>query len=329
MKKYGPGAELTEPSERLEEILPLQLRDIKKQDLTPPSQTKRGGAGVFDARSLCHAVIVPFDKLHDNVPGGSSEPYVNNPLRVREITGEYRPAQKDKEGWDRLCYVVAEVQRINRAEFTRKVLHQILIEVYRRLEQTRVTYPAPSRASHKRTLEVVSLFLSEKSGGDRALAVAYALFATVKTETALFGEIRRARITASDAATGMIADIECYGRNSELLLAVEVKDQQLTLTHVQDKLKNARAKGVRELMFVVQQSVAEWERTDIEQLVEKEFASGQNVYVLNLERLAEGLLALFGEKGRTRFLREVGNSLDAYALSVLHRRRWAELLRGM
>ncbi len=192
-----------------------------------------------------------------------------------------------------------------------------------------VTYPAPSRASHRRTLEVTTRFLSEKSGGDRALAVACALFETVKAETALFTEVRRAKVTASDASTGMIADLECYGRKHELLLAVEVKDQALMLTHVQDKLKNARAKGVRELMFVVLQSTAEKERTGIEQLVEKEFASGQNVYILNLVKLAEGLLALLGERGRTRFLREVGSSLDAYALSVLHRRRWAELLREM
>jgi hypothetical protein len=114
-----------------------------------------------------------------------------------------------------------------------------------------------------------------------------------------------------------------------MLLAVEVKDQQLTLTHVEDKLKHARAKGVRELLFVVQQSVAGQDRAGIERLMEREFVSGHNIYVLDLPRLAEGVLALMGEKGRTRFLREVGRSLDAYALQVHHRRRWAELLQGI
>ncbi len=292
-------------------------------------QAKRGGKGAFDARTLCHGPIVRFDKEHENALGGSAEPYVNNPVRVPELTRKYRQAQKDKDGWDALCLVVGQVERVNRPAFTQQVMRQILMETHRRLEQTRVTYPAPSRASHRRTLEVIERFLSEKSGGDRMLAVVSALLETVKAETGLFSEVRRARVTASDDSTGMVADIECYGKQGALLLAVEVKDQQLTVTHVEDKLKNARAKGVRELMFVVQQSVSPADENGIGQLMEREFASGQNVYVLDLRRLAEGLLALLGESGRTRFLREVGRSLDEYALQVHHRRRWAEFLREM
>lgn len=292
-------------------------------------QAKRGGQGAFDARTVCHGPIVRFDQDHENVLGGSAEPYVNNPVRVPELTHKHREAQKDKDGWDALCLVVDRVERTNKPAFTLQVMRQILIEVYRRLEQARVTYPAPSRASHRRTLEAVERFLSEKSGGDRMLAVVYALLETVRVETSLFAQVRRARITASDDSTGMVADIECYSKQGTLLLAVEVKDQLLTVTHVEDKLKNARAKGVKELLFVVQQSMSEADKNGIGKLIEREFPSGQNIYVLDLRRLAEGLLALLGETGRTRFLREVGRSLDEYALQVHHRRRWAELLREM
>ncbi|MBM3315368.1 restriction endonuclease, SacI family, partial [candidate division WOR-3 bacterium] len=237
--------------------------------------------------------------------------------------------QKDKKGWDALCYVVGVVERANKPAFTLRAFRQVLLEVYRRLEQTHVTYPAPSRASHGRTLDVIAGYLSEKSGGERMLAVVAALMEVVKTETALFGEVRRAKVTAADKATGMVADIECFDKQGGLLLAVEVKDQQLTLTHVQDKLRNARAKGVKELLFVVQQSLAGPDREGVDRVADKEFASGHNIYVLDLRRLAEGVLALLGERGRTRFLREVGHSLDAYALQVQHRRRWAELLQEM
>jgi hypothetical protein len=312
-------------------VLPTQILAKLVQSKTDARclQAKRGGRGAFDARTLCHGPVVRFDKEHENVLGGSAEPYVNNPVRVPELTRKYRTAQKDKDGWDALCKVVGRVERINKPSFTLLIMRQVLIETHRRLEHTHVTYPAPSRASHRRTLEVIDRFLSEKSGGDRMLAVVSALLETVKAETALFNEVRRARVTASDDSTGMVADIECYSKQGTLLLAVEVKDQQLTITHVEDKLKNARAKGVRELLFVVQQSVAEAEQSGIGKLMEREFASGQNIYVLDLSRLAEGLLALLGEAGRTRFLREVGRNLAEYALQVHHRRRWAELLRDM
>jgi hypothetical protein len=121
-------------------VLPTQVlaKHIQPKADARCLQAKRGGRGAFDARTLCHSAIVHFDKQHDNVLGGSAEPYVNNPLRVPELTRKYRGAQKDKVGWDTLCYVLGQVERVNKPAFTLKVLRQVLIEVYRRLEQTRV-----------------------------------------------------------------------------------------------------------------------------------------------------------------------------------------------
>ena len=57
-------------------------------------------ADSFDARTIAHDVIVPFDRANQRVLGGSPEPYVNNPLRVPAVTAEYRSAQKHKDEWD-------------------------------------------------------------------------------------------------------------------------------------------------------------------------------------------------------------------------------------
>jgi len=48
-------------------------------------QVAWGVPGAFDARTIAHDVIAPFDKANRNVLGGSSEPYVNNPLRVWHV----------------------------------------------------------------------------------------------------------------------------------------------------------------------------------------------------------------------------------------------------
>ncbi len=46
------------------------------------------------ARQVAHKVIVPFDQQHNQVLGGSKEPYVNNPLRYPGITLDYRNQQR-------------------------------------------------------------------------------------------------------------------------------------------------------------------------------------------------------------------------------------------
>lgn len=43
-------------------------------------QARSPRPGAFDARSVCHKVIVPFDRENNRVLGGSAEPYLNNPV---------------------------------------------------------------------------------------------------------------------------------------------------------------------------------------------------------------------------------------------------------
>src|SRR5438552_3214789 len=61
-------------------VLPTQLL-AKLADPTIDCrclQASRGDAGAFDARTVAHGVIVPFDRDNDKVLGGSAEPYVSN-----------------------------------------------------------------------------------------------------------------------------------------------------------------------------------------------------------------------------------------------------------
>jgi hypothetical protein len=59
--------------------------------------------------------------------------------------------------------------------------------------------------------------------------------------------------------------------------------------------------------------------------VAKEFAAGQNLYVLNLVELAESILALTGEESRRYFLIDVGEQLDKYS-DTKHRLAWKKYL---
>jgi hypothetical protein len=292
-------------------------------------QAKRGGPGAFDARSLCHAVVVPFDRANDNVLGGSSEPYANNPVRVAEITADYRSAQKDKAGWDALCRITRAVEETCDPEFTSGILVQVLMEIRRRLEATSVTYPVPRRVSHARLLPALNAYLAERSGGLRLQAVVWALFQTVGQRFGLFTEVRSNRPTASDASTGQIADIECVDSDGRLALAVEVKDRDLTVTQVSEKLPAVRSANVTEVLFILGREMREQDVADTAALLARQFASGHNIYVFPFQDFASGVLALLGETGRREFLTQVGQALETYRASVSDRRAWAASLQGL
>lgn len=312
-------------------VLPTQL--VSK--LSDPAldshclQALRGGRGAFDARTIAHGVIVPFDQANESVLGGSQEPYVNNPLRVPEVSSHYRDPQRDKSGWDSLCAVLKAVEKKANKDFTRRVFRQVLTEIYRRLSMVRVIYPAPRRVSLSKTMEAIQKFLSQHSGGDRLLALSSALFTIIGTNFGFYAEVKRGKITAADEQSGMLADLECTKKDGRIVFAVEVKDRQITISQLRAKLRTIREKQVSEIFFVATQGTVPSEREGVELLIEHEFASGHNVYVTDLERLSRTALALVGEHGRRDFLIETSAQLEKYRSDITHRRAWASILEGL
>ena len=284
------------------------------------------GPGAFDARTIAHDVIVPFDREHERVLGGSPEPYVNNPLRVPGITQDYRGPQKNKVDWDKLVTVLDAVETSSDPDFARIVFDQVLVEVYRLLDRVTVAYPTPSRISLERTNQIVDGYLATKSAGERMEAICTALFRVIGSRFALFDEVRREKVTSADRSTGMSGDIECL-LEGKVVLAVEVKDRELTLVQLDTTLDAVRARHITELLVVAEQGKESHNEEGIDSRIHSEFTSGQNVYVVRFAEFALGVLILFGEDGRVEFLNAVGSELERVNARIEHRRAWADLLR--
>jgi len=321
---------LTSQTKSYRYVLPTQVL-CKCVDPSLDSHSLQAGydePGAFDARTVAHKVIVPFDQENHRVLGGSPEPYVNNPLRCPAVTAQYRHQQKNKDDWDRLVAVLDSIEEHNTADFTRKVFDQILVEVHRLLRHVQVLYPTPNRVSLAQTIAIIEGFTRVKSGGDRIEAVCTALFRVIASHFGLFDEVRRQQVNVADAASGMGADIECR-LGGKVILLVEVKDRALTLTQLDVKLDVARAQKISEILFLAQHDANTAERAEIEKRIGAEFASGQNIYVSNFLDFSGGILILLGEKGRVQWLSLVGEELDRVGSDIIHRRAWAQLLRSI
>jgi len=292
-------------------------------------QAGRGGRGAFDARTVAHEVVVPFDQRVESVLGGSQEPYVNNPLRVPEVSRRYRDAQKNKPGWEKLCVVLDAVEGRSDRAFTANVFRQVLREIYKRLSMVHVVYPAPRRVSLHKAMKVIDEFLSEHSGGDRLLALSSALFTVIGERFRLYSKVRRGKITATDQPTGMLADLECVDKDGRIVFAVEVKDRQITVAQLKAKVRTIREREVSEIFFVATEGTVASEEPALRSLVEREFASGQNIYVTNLHRLSRTALALVGEKGRRNFLIETSKQLEEYRSDIIHPQAWSSILEKL
>jgi len=278
----------------------------------------------WDARSLGSKVVAPFNREQENVLGTSGDPYVGNPMRVPRMRRDDK-SKKDIAGWNTLVNVLEQVEEKSDADFTKNVFRQVLLEVLRRQQLLRFAYPIPPRVSLEVALAVATNFLSERSGGDRGQAVCAALFDAIGTHFGLYAGVRRAAINASDRATGQAADLECLDAEGRVVLAVEVKERNLTLTDLEGTLQKCRQLDVKDIFFTAQGVKVE-DQNGINKRISSAFASGQNVYVFQLLEFARSILAIGGEPIRRTFLVKIGDNLDGWNIQPRHRQAWKTLL---
>ncbi len=321
---------LTSKTKSYRYVLPTQLlsKSVDHSLDCRSLQAAFESEGSFDARTIAHKVIVPFEKRNHDVLGGSNEPYVNNPLRCKSVSAENRARQKNKDDWDKPVDVLAAVEQKDDPNFTRNIFDHILLSIYDLLSDVHVIYPAPGRISLEQTVQLIENFISERSGGERLEAVATSLLKTISERFNLFDKVKRERTTAPDSQSGMVADIECRLRDNIVLL-VEVKDRMLSLTQLDAKVDAARANQIKEILFIAQKGIDKKNKILIETRIAQEFTSGQNIYVTNLVDFAKGIFILLGESGRIDFVTRVGGELDRSKSSIQHRRAWAKLLKEL
>jgi len=310
-------------------VLPTQLV-AKVADHTLDCRCLQAGrqpaTGNFDARTIAHSVIVSFEREQGKPLGGSPEPYVNNPVRVPEVSKNYRDAQKDKQGWDMLCEILDLIENQNNLNFTSQILDQVLLEIRRIQQEQELSYPVPQRISLERALEILHRYLEPRTGGGRLQAVSVALLRTLMEEWGIYDEVVSGPVTAADAPRGSPADIVCL-KNDNIVLAVEVKDRTVTLELLEDRITSSRIAKVKELLFLVRATPL-IDNVDVEKRAQREFGSGQNVYLFEAVNFYTQILGIVGEPGRLTFIIQVGKALDDLQLDFRDRKEWAKLLAG-
>jgi len=283
--------------------------------------------GQWDPRGFAAQVIVPWVRNNQNVLGSSADPYVSNPLRRPRID-EGLSQMSDKIEWECLSLILQGIEIKNDPIFTEKVFLQVLDAIRDRLKELTFNYVVPPRVSLKQADNLVNRFLSERSGGDRGLAVAAALFETLRERLSIYREVRRGVINAADSATGAAGDLECVNANDEIVLAVEVKERRIGNDDVQIAVAKARLFEVRELLLCTE-GVMTTDIPAVEASFAHAWASGTNVYQATISELMLGLLPVLGEAGIHTFVSQIGSQLDRFSAQPRHRKIWKELLDGL
>ena len=281
-------------------------------------------AGAWDARSFCTAVVVPWVADNHDVLGTSPDPYVNNPLRRPRLVRDAPNIAYGAE-WAALYDFFAPLEDARRKEL-KAAFKRCLASVARRLAGQAFKYQIPVRVSLHDLCTTLVAFLSEPSGGHRALAVAAALMRVLGEGFSIFARVEAQGLNEADAAAGAPGDVMCYDEDDHMVLAVEVKDRGLTLADVRSSTRKAREAdaALTNLLF----AVPDVKEPEALTAALSEWAAGLNVYVVDIVDLAHSAFVLLPEESRPAFLRAIGTELDARG-DHAHRRAWHSALLNM
>ena len=278
--------------------------------------------GAWNARSFSAKVIVPWVADNHAVLGTSGDPYVSNALRRTTLTD--LSGVRHKEQWTTFANFLRRAEE-GGEDFLFSAFRRCLKSIARKLQRQSFEYPIPQRISLHNMSVMLTTFLAEPSNGLRPLVVATALFRILGEAFSLFSNIQSQGLNEADSASGVPGDIVCYGKDDTIALAVEVKDYHLTLHEYRNSVTKAlKGNGISRLLFATP-GIDEGDRQEIERRMETQWASGLNVYQVNLEILVKTTFSLLEEEWRIKFIREVGKELDTRGVH-LHRERWRHLL---
>jgi hypothetical protein len=281
-------------------------------------------SGAYDARSVAHKALVPWEKGHGERLGGSPEPFVNNPARHPEVdTGNRARSSKKQE---RLYNLLQRMQeKVEEGELDPTDILRQTLQAVSELESKTVEFESPSDAAY----DVISLNIKEylrKSGnGERLPAIVAGVIQTYYQHA---GEgnwrVDCEHANVSDEFSKAAGDVEIFYED-ELHKAMEVKDKPATQSSVQHAIEKARKNELGEYLYVLGAGFKPGEEGDARQ--EAEDAPIELIFITPEELISS--LKLVDDVDRVFFLESVGEFLNDMRANQANKNAFTEMVESI
>ena len=210
----------------------------------------------YDARSLCHKVIVPFEKL--SMPGcleNSNEPFCNKPARYVELSKDN--AVRSGSDKELLCKLVDSLPTIATSEEAYKYLKHACWVMKQRHENYLKKFSLGDTLIDVSEFSQLVLDYVYKLT-DHTLEGEVCPLIVAELEKLYLGEGYRVvphKVNESGSSSKEVGDIDVFDANGELVNAIEVKDKDFGEQDVVHAINKFRAAHLLNSMFIYGKNV--------------------------------------------------------------------------
>ena len=258
--------------------------------------------GAYDARSLCHKVVVGFEKSKGNLFGLSNEPFVSKPARHPEHNGA-NPQLKNKILAKKLHDALEIANSAKAEDVYQGLVHILRVGAQHAADRKKARVKA--RVNLSAVLEFIETFLQETDGGSRLVSIWGAIMTLISEN----GKISVTSPSTADEFGGTAGDVQIH-YSRRLVAASECKHRPLNLDDVKHGIKKALEKRVPEYHFVIAAGLAPGQEKQIKEELD-EYSTKIDLLLVDIWRTKMLLAGILNPVRRARFGKMVVELLRA------------------
>jgi hypothetical protein len=267
--------------------------------------------GAYDARSLCHKVLVPFEKNEmQGRLGASNEPFLNKPARFPEVSLENAVRKgRDRDMLEKLYGVLERLNKASSNQIFEAFLYGIKATLNRpTLLANEISFP-PINITQADIIHLIFEYLTNCSGGETAASAYGALLRLLETPSGNRVKIHPANQAGS--SSNEVGDIDVYNENI-LLYAVEVKDKIFSGTDIDHAIQKVKEYGNGRLIFAMgmNASASPTEINVIERKAQEHASNGFDISFVRIDEQIQQFLGYANYSQRLEFVKEIAVILD-------------------
>lgn len=207
--------------------------------------------GAYDARSLCHKVIVPFERdFYPNGLGGSNEPFLNKPARFPRLS--VSNAVRRGNDMDTLKNVIKILSSIKTSKSAFQYLSFAISIISQISDDEAEKYSLPSLDIEQEylpqtTLDYIIEVTKQSYEGEICPLVVSALEHLYYDGAE---KVRPHKVNESGSSSQEIGDIDLFSSTDELISSIEVKDKDFTKEDVEHAIHKFAQGKIEKSLFV-------------------------------------------------------------------------------
>lgn len=257
-------------------------------------QKKSKLPGSYDARTICHKVLVQFEMTElGKALGGSNEPFLNKPARFTELskTNAVRRGN-DQSILNALCDELPKITTANEA-YAGLVyaMKKLLIIKEERAKITAFDYSSLNGDAAKLAIFIDRILNENFEGEALTLSIAglYELYMDSVADDYL---VEVHPVNQSGASSKEVSDLDIY-KDEELFIANELKDKPFTEQDIRHAADKVIAAGKRHMHFIIGRHGG-CNSNEIRQCVSEYLSKGFIINVVPVDFFVLTLIGLIG-----------------------------------